>query len=268
MSPGGDKSHSSTPGQRSGFSGALAGCTPWTQEEIDALCVAWDAGGIYAARAALPHRSVAALYHKTQRLGRYRRRRWTLDDDRRLRALWSGETQLRQIAATLRRTTKTTYWRAQKLGLPLGCPHGWEYLSRAAKRTGYCTTQLRPILEAADVEVRHALARPAKRRGKRGAGRFAFIVWPADVDVAVARWLETEPLSAAARRVGVSADTLARRLLSVGVEKPRVGKFRWRIHPDEVALALAQPRPAIGRHNAERGPRGRYARKATVRHAA
>jgi hypothetical protein len=221
--------------------GALRDRTPWTPAEDEGLRAAYSRGGIAAAMEALPGRSQLALYRRAQRLGVYRRTRWTQADDARLRKLWDGASPLREIARALGRSELTTYWRAQKLGLPLGCPAGHEYISNAARRTGYDTGQLRMILRWAGVEIRRALTRPGKRRGKPGAGRLTWYVATGDVDIAVEQWLETEPLESAARRAGMCAETLARRLAAIGITKPaKLGKRHWRVHPDDVERALGR----------------------------
>jgi hypothetical protein len=234
--------------------GAAAKYAPWTAAESAALRDSYLSGGIGAARAALPSRSVNAIWHRAQILNLGRRRRWTAADDTRLRKLWDGELSVREIAAHLGRTPVTTYWRARQLGLPCGCPPGWEYLSHAAQRTGYpCTSQLRRVLGAAGATVRRALSSPrVDARAKHGT----WIVRPAEVDLAVADWHETEPVETAARRLGIAGETLAKRLVKLGFEKPKSGlpvrnkrKRHWRVRPEEVALAMRAP---IGRW-AQRG---------------
>jgi AraC-like DNA-binding protein len=233
----------------------------WTPAEDRALRRAYSEGGLVAARAALPRRSDDAIFRRAQRLGVTRRRRWTAEDDRRLRVLWSGEWTLRSIAAQLHRTELTTYWRAQKLGLSLGCPPGWERISHAAARCGYGTGQLRAILRWAEVDIQRAITRPTKRRGKKTSGGLSRIVWPADVDLAVERWHETEPLEAAARRVGMCAGTLARRLAAIGVHKPAAGKARWRVSEEAVRAALQIERDwhREAAKRRKRGVAGRFA---------
>lgn len=225
--------------------GATAGFAPWTASEDKALRHAYVAGGIYVAHAHLPHRSVPSLFHRARRIGLYRRRRWTAADDAQLRNLWGVDMSLDEIAERLGRTPITTYWRAQKIGLPLGCPDGWERLSHAAERTGYCTSQLRRILKAAGVEMRRSITRETKPRGKRRKAHRWHIVVPESVDAAIKRWLATEPVSAAARRHGVTADVLARRLRLAGIKKTVAGKKHWRVSEVDVADALYGPAPRL-----------------------
>lgn len=221
------------------LTGAVAEMRPWASHEDVLLREAYANGGIRAARAALPERSTSAIYHRAIRKGIKRRRQWTAEDDRRLRFLWDGEYSLREVAAKLRRTEATVYWRADKVGLHRGVPIGWEYLTTAATRSGYRTVQLRAILAWAGVAVRRALARPTKRRG-RGKFRPTWIVWPADVDAALERWLQTEPVETAARRVGVCGETLARWLRAAGVEKPSGRrKSHWRVSTEDIDRAVA-----------------------------
>lgn len=165
--------------------------------------------------------------------GRTRSRKnhiWTPADFDKLRLFWS-ELTVKQIAKRIGSTENTVYWRAQLLGLPLGCPQGMEYLSHAAKRTGFETVTLRGVLARAGVKIRRAQFRPnCPKRGRAGRGRLTYIVAPDAVDAAVEAWCAQETLSAAAARIGVRGETLARRL----VNDPRVppkpsGKRAWRI---------------------------------------
>ncbi len=184
----------------------------WTPAEDEALRAAYSSGGIRAACAALPKRGEHAIYHRANRLGLSRRRRWTADELERLRAQWGLES-LDAIARALGRTRLTVYWQAQRLGLPLGCDEDHEYLSAAAARCGYDTIQLRRILKWAGVPVLSAYSR--KRRGR------THLVDPYEVDDAVARWLRTETVEAAARRVGTTGCVLLKWLRKAGVEPQR-----------------------------------------------
>jgi hypothetical protein len=214
--------------------GAATGFQPWTEREDQALRDVYESQGYKSACAALPHRTTGAVFHRAQRLGLKARRRWTRADDAQLSDLWESGLRLAAIAAQLDRTPITTYWRAQKLGLALGCPPGFEYLSHAAERTGYDTSQLRPILRWAGVTIQVALARPTK------AKRRMHIVDPESVDEAVAAWHQTEPLEAAARRLGMCAETLRRRLRAIGVtDEGRPKKHHWRVRFEDVERAVA-----------------------------
>lgn len=166
---------------------------------------------------------------------------WTHDDDdKRLRRLWDGEQTLRHIAIALDRTPITTYWRAQRLGLPLGCPDGWEALTHAAIRTGYGTGQLRRILAACGIEPTKRITRILPVRGNRRQVQRCHIVWPADVDAAVESWCEADTLEGHARRRGVCAETLRRRLDSIGITRPAdLGKRHWRLSEEDVERALS-----------------------------
>jgi hypothetical protein len=240
--------------------GATAGMARWTADEDAVLRRSYIDGGIEAARAALPHRTQSSIYRRAERIGATRRKRWTSADDASLRNLWGTETDLSEIAERLGRTLLTIYWRAQKLGLTLGCPEGWEYMTHAARRTGYTTSQLRRILEAAGAEISEAMTRRSPRRGRRPMHRH-HIVMPEVVDSAVSRWLETEPLETAARRRGLCSETLARRLRDAGIDKPKnMGRRWWRVTDDEVERALAHHRDLrkdAARHR-RRGVRGRF----------
>lgn len=215
--------------------GALAGSRPWAAVEDGILREAYLTGGIYAAVAALPARTQSSIYHRAQRLGLERRRRWTTQDRERLCFLWDASHSLPWIARQLGRTLQTTYQRAQALGLALGCPQGYEYLTSAAHRCGYTAGQLRRILRWAGVAIHPALSRTARGRHR------PHVVDPSDVDEALERWHRTEPVATAARRLDVCGETLKRRLALLGVSAPG-GKRHFRVTPDQVAAALAIPR--------------------------
>jgi AraC-like DNA-binding protein len=218
--------------------------TPWTDSEDAIVREHYAADGVRGVQALLPARSAASIHHRARRLNSLRRRRWTAADDAKLRSLWTGELCVREIASAIGRSAATTYWRAQQIGLPLGVPDGWEYLTTSAERVGFCVSQLRRILAAAQVPVRPVLARPSEARGRKArlAGkrmqrhRYG-MVWPADVDAAVQDWLECDTVEKHAERLGVSRETLSRRLRALGGVKPG-GKRHWRVTDAEARAAL------------------------------
>ena len=170
-------------------------------------------------------RSTESIYHRAARIGAESpRRRWTQADDAALTMLWY-EVGVAAIAKRLKRTPIAIYWRAEKIGLQRGCPDGFEYVSTAAARTGFCLGTLWMILKWAEVASRPAMARVL------GAKRHFHIVDACDVDDAVDRWLATETIEGAARRTGWSAERLIYALTTADVEVPaRPGNRKhWRI---------------------------------------
>lgn len=166
-------------------------------------------------------------------------RRWTPADDMKLELRWAGH-GLAWIAKSLGRSQATVYWRARQIGLPCGCPQGYEYLSAAAKRTGFSTGQLRAILEEAGVGVHKAISRPMKRTA---AGRRSFhVVDPFDVDQAVALWGATEVVESAARARGIAGDTLRHWLVKSGHVPPSVRKARWRVQTEAIDRLVSKYR--------------------------
>ncbi len=173
------------------------------------------------------------------------KRRWTAAEERALRTYW-GEMSLRDLARKLDRTELTTYWRARRIGLPTGCPVGYEYLTHAARRLGYCTKQLRRILKAEGVRLRRAISRPPAVGGYHIVDSF-------DAESAVERWHLTEDVEAAARRLGVYGGTLRRLLLEKGHKPPSRPKFRWRVASELADKLVAEWRaetqkPSIAQH--------------------
>lgn len=159
-------------------------------------------------------------------------RHWTTAEDRRLRNLW-GSASLYRVAATLGRTALTVHWRARKLGLVCGVPEGHEYLTHAAKRTGFSVSQLRRILRAADVSICCTISRPT--RAKR---RFHYVD-PLDVDDAVAAWATTETVEAAARARGLVGETLRQALIRAGLEAPARKRY-WRVPSETIDRVVAE----------------------------
>lgn len=217
--------------------GALSKFAPWTSREDATLRSTYLKGGTQAASKALPARSQSALLHRAQRLGLQRRRRWTPEDDRHLTSLW-GTASVAWIARHLNRTAVTTYWRAQKLELPLGCPQGYEYLTAAAKRTGYTVGQLRKVLKTGGVRVWLSMARPTKAR------RHFHTVDPLDVDEAVASWLASEVVEAAGTSRGMVGETLRAWLLDAAkrgtaMPAPPKGKAHWRVPTATIDAVVA-----------------------------
>lgn len=182
----------------------------------------------------LPGRTELGVFHRMRRLGINKRRRWTAADDTKLGMLW-GE-PIRTVAKELGRSIITVYWRAQKLGLPLGVPEGGERLSNAAARCGFATETFRAILGWAGVPIRRALTREALKH-RRGTH------WVESdlADQAVERWCKTETIHAAAMRLGVGDAFLLNRLMASGLRLPAKpgGKRHWRIPSATIDRAVA-----------------------------
>jgi hypothetical protein len=208
--------------------------TPYTMAEDDAIRAGYLADGAQVVADRLG-RTAVSLMHRARRIGVLSHRRWTAEDDRRLRVHWGQET-VEALSARIGRTPATTYWRAQKLGLDLGCQQGMEYLTSAAVRCGFSTAQLRRILGRAGVQLRAAMSRPS------GAARGYQVVDSFDVDEAVAAWLKTETLESAGQRVGFSAEALRRMLLASGEELPPLprAKKHWRVPIETVDRVVAR----------------------------
>lgn len=238
------------------MTGAVSNFTRWAPDEDTKLRAAFPAGGARAVQAELPHRSRFSILNRARAIGLNRRPRWTATDDARLEFLWNAsELSLAEIALRLKRSPDTTYWRAQQIGLPLGVPEGWERLSHAAERTGYSTRTLRRILAADEVVIRRSLT---KRDPRHTGARPTHIVPINAVNAAVEAWIETEPLHAAAQRLGMSDEALRLRLNRAGIVKPG-GKNKlvhWRVRPEEVEMATAWKAPVKGR--AQRAGGGRF----------
>lgn len=172
-------------------------------------------------------------------------RRWTIKEAHRLRALWGVES-VTSIAKKIGRSPITVYYFAQKLDLPLGCPQGFEYLTTAAKRTGFDTKSLRAVLAHAGKKIRLAMSKPlVKSRGTGPRkGQRTHVVSPDDVDAAVRLWTTQECLPTAALRLGTTREILRAALLAAGHEPPPK-RYRWRVMPAVSDAAMASYRPGM-----------------------
>ena len=159
----------------------------WSTAEDEALRAAYSTGGIPAALAALPGRSVAGLTKRAHRLGIHSPRAWTAREDRRLEWLWSSAASLRALSRQLGRSPQACHARAAHLGLLARVPRGQEPLSVAAERAGFSPGKVLRVLSWAGVPVRQSFARPGLSRGLR---RHRFVD-PVDVDEAVAAWVRS-----------------------------------------------------------------------------
>lgn len=206
----------------------------WSAEEDDLLRARYVSDGAAACAGALAGRTRGAVMHRAQRLGLMTHRRWTMADDARLRQQWGIGLSVEAVAKRIGRTPKATYQRAKVIGLPLGLQPGYERWTEAAKRTGYCTTQLWRICRWAGVEVHRAMSRPSKPRGRRKAhaSRHHFVD-SFELDEAIERWHRTEAVHSAARARGLVGDTLRRWLHDAGLTPPD-SKRHWRVDTEVI----------------------------------
>lgn len=162
-------------------------------------------------------------------------REWTSADDVELELLWDKpEWGVNEIAIKLGRGRAAVCDRARATGLQTGCPHGYEYLTAAARRVGACNHRmLRQVLDWAGVKQWQAKTRIG---GKKWRDHY---VDPAAVDDAMARWCRAETIADGARRYGVSHTTLKIWLVAIGVtESGRGNRSKWRLDPETVDRAV------------------------------
>lgn len=109
----------------------LAPKIPWTREELDILSAVYPAGGMRAAREALPHRSDGSIKGKANGLllcksgYHYRKGQAATEwiDAQIKREYRSGHPDLKTLAARIDRTYAWTKHRARKLGVANGLPN-------------------------------------------------------------------------------------------------------------------------------------------------
>lgn len=165
--------------------------------------------------------------------------RWTEKDERMLGFLWESGLRLSAICERMGRTEYAIADRAYLLGLPMGCPPGYEYLTAAVRRVGLCNAiQLRRILDYYDVQIHICLSIGARRKKNNRRWRRHFVD-PELVDNAVKAWISSESVSSAARRRGVDRNTLRKFLIESGTPDPRASRAKqWRVTDEQVEAAL------------------------------
>lgn len=210
---------------------------PWTEAEDEVLRKQYCKRGAKAASETLG-RSFASTCKRARRLGLATHARWTKTDVETLEDYWGHET-LAQLSKRLGRTKAAIYQRANESGFVLGVPEGYEYLTHAAKRTGFTPSQLREILRSAGAPLRRTTSRPGKVK------RHYHMVDTVDVDDAVEKWLSCEETHPAAEARGLCGDTLRRWLrdaASCGFEippEPKIAKGRWRVPSKTIDAVIA-----------------------------
>jgi len=162
---------------------------------------------------------------------------WTPAEDAKLRSDW-GLFTLAGVARRLGRTKTATFLRAKDLHIAIGCPEGFEYLTAAARRTGFAVATLRRMLDGAGVKIMRAYSRPGRK--KKYPRHF---VDPVDVDDVVRAWLDTETVGDAIRRFRMRRQKIVSLLEAGGIARP-VRKKHWRLPTAVIDRALAGERRA------------------------
>lgn len=199
-------------------------------------------------------RRLSRTYHsvanRLSKLNVWQRKRWTAKDDAVLIRLWNEGEFLVEICRRLGRNPEHPEGvcrRARVLGLPSSVPPGHEFVTRAARRTGYCVETLWRIIQWAGVVTRPVRTpHPGRRVGHR-----KYYVDPYDVDVAIERWMKAESPTEGAARWGISPTTLAKWLVDAGICTPCVPGKRhvWHIDAaviDKVVLARRPEKKLAG----------------------
>jgi predicted transcriptional regulator len=154
-----------------------------------------------------------------------KRPQWTYAEDKRLSFLWITTMSIKTLCKKFGRSQQAVCRRARALGLDTTIPEGYEFLSEAARRTGFSRQTLCNILRWAEVPIHQARSHLAEPRTKeRTRTRKAYhkqYVDPFDVDEAVTNWMKEEEQKASpeqlAREHGLDGGTLRRRLRKKGL---------------------------------------------------
>ena len=189
----------------------------WDNSRNQEFANAYLYGGLKKVQELFPNRSKYAIWTRASDLGIHIRRPWSEKDDRILKFGW-GPLSLKTIAKNLNRTECSIRFRAERLGVQMGCPNGFEYVSNAAKRLGFNRSSFRRVLAWANV-----LDRPAMCQSRTESGAtIRRIVDSFDAERAVESWLKTETVNGAAKARGVPETTLSKWLREAGALTGRV----------------------------------------------
>lgn len=213
----------------------------WSERDLERMKALHEKGGMNAIFKAFPNRTASAIHQKALKLGLRVRAKWTTRDDRLLRNFW-GDFTVKEIANRFGRTEVAVCFRAKRLGLKLGRPQGWAFMSSEARRIGITAATLRKLLQQHGARIVPTWNVPMKARGRGLREGRPMLVDPYDVDLAVEKYLGEETLNAAAIRRGTSAETLRSRLKDIGVVPPKSLKRNhfWRIPTADIDRALAE----------------------------
>lgn len=186
------------------------------------------------AKGVLPLLSVARTRHsltqRAKRLGVTRKPHWSKSADAHLVYLWEARIGVNAIAMKMGRTPQAVYRRGQDLGLPLGCPNGFEFVTQAARRCGFTVETMWRIIKAGKVRTQASLSDP--RIANKGNWRRRYVD-PDEIDEAVKKWLDSELVDQAAERRGLVSVTLRGWLVKAGV-LPAVRRKKHLRIPSEV----------------------------------
>lgn len=191
----------------------------------------------------MPNRTLGSLRARVRRLGIGVYRRWTEDEKFDLESCWGAGLSLNRMAKRFKRTKLAIITQAKVLGLPMGCPDGFEYIKAAATRCGYANTAtLRKILNWAGYKARRSLSMPQRGSVVVGDGhrRPHYIVDSEAVDDAVARWHQTETVEQAARDHGVAGITMREWLIKAGVIERKSDKTQVRVATADVERVVRE----------------------------
>jgi transposase-like protein len=202
--------------------GAAASESP--ESTLDDLIALRQAGHSYREIAQRTGISSSALKRQLRQHSPRTRSPWLQQDDDMLTLLVQSGASVGEMRRALNRDESALYKRAVHLGIGVGCPPETELAQTAARRSGFAASAFARIMEWAEVK--------AGKSFSRGAGRKCYEV--ANVDEAVARWLRTETVNAAALRLGVPTSTLLRWLREEGILP--TGRLSRTMHRVESAL--------------------------------
>lgn len=211
-----------------------------------------------AARASVPttvlaqrlHRPVEQLRARRRQLGldRSPARRYTLEDDRAIRAAWESGANLDDLARELGRNPEAVMLRARRIGLhrPAQRPR-WTKSEDATLRDGYADGLT--CHEIARAVVKRTPTAVAARAHKLGLASYARR-WSAADDLRLGRLLSLHTIDDAARTFGRTPEAIRRRARKLGLDakaplRRRRSGARWSAEDDAFLGLHAALSPAV-----------------------
>jgi hypothetical protein len=220
----------------------------WTDAEKDVVRQIYPTGGWAAVKQALPRRTKTSILKKACELRVAPKRHYSRSENLTLERLWEAGLELDRIAERMGRTPGSVYDHALAIGLRVAVPRGFECLTLAAERSGFARESLRAVLRWAGVKIHRNLSDPAAR--KKMPKWHRHYVDPLAVDDAIARWMKTETLLAAAKARGLHDFVLKRWLVEAGIIEPRPPgsrRLRWRIPTETIDRVIMERRQRMAR---------------------
>ncbi len=202
----------------------------YSDAEVAILQKYYPSGGPQACIPLLPGRNEPGIVQAAKRRGIHcHPPQWSEEQIATLRNQWHV-TDISVLAKKIGRSRTSIVLMVKKLGLKRGIPEGCESITAAARRTGFDVPTLRNVLSFAGVHVSKSQTMDKKKRHSRFVSFRQHHVDSFSVDEAIEKWNQSELVSGAADRRGISDHVLFNRLARDGIiDKPNIGRRCYRV---------------------------------------